>query len=306
MSDAASFGLVILNWNNASDTLECLNDLAACDPRPERIIVVDNASADDSVHRIQSWWASREDLPRDWLTVIGAGSNRGFAGGSNIGIRHLLGKSSVTHIVLLNNDTLIPPDFFAKLRTALAGANGPGILGPTIREYPAKEKIWYAGGREHFYRGLVQHEVELPGDSRPAPTDFVTGCAMIVARQVLEQVGDLSEHYYPAYFEDGDLCHRAMRGGFTVMYAPEPVIYHKVGSTVRAAGPSLQLTYTKNRLRVIYVRRNYRGLNKAVALTYLAVTKPARTIVEALKGHPGYAWQVLRGTVSGFLARGIA
>ena len=88
---------------------------------------------------------------------------------------------------------------------------------------------------------------------------------MIIDRRVLKNVGFLSEHFFPAYFEDGDLCHRAMRAGFSVVYAPRPMLYHKVGSTVRAQGLSLQLAYDKSRLRVIYVRRNYRGLNKAIA-----------------------------------------
>ena len=308
MSNAATFGLAILNWNNAADTVECLESLAACVPLPDRVVIVDNASADDSLSRIQSWWAEKRNsgtLSNDWLTLIPAASNLGFAGGTNVGVRHLLANSTVSHVVLLNNDTIIPVDFFAKLDEAIAEAGSPGILGPTIREHPAIDKVWYAGGREYFHRGLVQHELEVPADLRPRATDFVTGCAMIVARPVLERVGDLSEHYFPAYFEDGDLCHRAMRAGFSVVYAPKPVIYHKVGATVRAQGISPQLAYDKSRLRVIYVRRNYTGLNKAIALGYLALTKPARMVVETVKGNPAYGWRVLSGTISGFLARGV-
>jgi GT2 family glycosyltransferase len=308
VSNAATFGLAILNWNNAADTIECLRSLSACVPLPDRVVIVDNGSADDSLSRIQSWWEERNKsgtLSRDWLTLIPSQSNLGFAGGSNVGVRYLMSSSDVSHIVLLNNDTIIPVDFFAKLRDAIDEAGNPGIIGPTIREHPATDKVWYAGGREYFHRGLVQHELEVPSDMRPAPTDFVTGCAMIIARDVIEKVGDLSEHFFPAYFEDGDLCHRAMRAGFSVVYAPRPVIYHKVGSTVRSQGLSHQLVYDKSRLRVFYVRRNYRGLNKAIALSNLALTKPGRMILEAAKGNPSYGWQVLRGTLSGFLARGV-
>lgn len=304
-----SFGLVILNWNNASDTLECLGKLVECDPRPTRVVVVDNGSEDDSVAAIRSWWSAVNvdgNVDSAWLTLLETGENLGFAGGSNRGISTLLNDPTISHVQLLNNDTIIPSDFFAKLSTAVREAGDAGILGPTIREFPATDKIWYAGGREHFFRGLVLHSLDAPGDEPPGRTDFVTGCAMVISRNVIETIGDLSEQYFPAYFEDSDFCHRAARAGFSVIYAPRPFIYHKVGATVRAAGPSLKLAYVKNRLRVIYVRRNYRGLNKAVALTYLAVTKPARSIVEVAKGQPRYAWQVLRGTISGFLARDIA
>jgi GT2 family glycosyltransferase len=304
----ATFGLVILNWNNAADTIECLENLVECDPRPERIAIVDNGSADSSLAEIQSWWEStalHKSLDPDWIDVIAAGANLGFAGGSNVGLRRLIQDSSLSHIILLNNDTIIPPDFFRQLRDALSEAGNPGILGPTIREYPDTEKVWYAGAREYFFRGLVQHRLDVPADPAPHATDFVTGCAMVVSRRVLEEVGDLSEAYFPAYFEDSDLCHRARRAGFSIVYAPRPLIYHKVGSTVRSAAASLELAYIKNRLRVIYVRRNYRGMRKIIALSYLAFTKPARTAVEIMKGQPGHAWQVLRGTAAGFLARDI-
>ena len=302
-----SFGLVILNWNNGVDTVECLDSLLNCRPRPERVVVVDNGSVDDSLALIGKW-RERSELTTDgsWLKVIEAGSNLGFAGGSNLGIRHLLDDTTITHVMLLNNDAVASESFFADIRDAIDRAPDAGVIGPTIREDPARNRVWYAGGTEYPFRALVQHELSVPGSTEPRDTDFVTGCAMIMSRSVLEKAGVLAECYFPAYFEDGDYCHRAKDAGFRVMYAPVPVVYHKVGSTVRAANLDLHLTYHKNRLRVIYARRSYRGATKLTALSYLALTKPVRAFVETLKGRPRDGWAVISGAFAGFLSRGVS
>jgi GT2 family glycosyltransferase len=295
---------VILNWNNAADTIECLDALSACDPLPDKVAVVDNGSVDDSLQRIHGWLPrNAARIPSQWLTVLEAGSNLGFAGGSNVGIRFLLAGRDVTHIMLLNNDATVEEQFFAEMADVIRDVPDAGVIGPTIREDEDRSRVWYAGGIEYPYRALVQHGVDVPASSEPRDTDFVTGCAMMISRDVLERTGALAECYYPAYFEDGDLCHRALDAGYRVVYAPRPVVYHKVGSTVRAANLALPLTYHKNRLRVIYARRNYHGATKAIALGYLAITKPVRAIVETLKGRPKYGWAVLRGAAAGFLAR---
>lgn len=303
---AFSIGVVVLNWNNGDDTVSCLSNLMQCSPRPDRVVTVDNGSEDDSVKRIRDWRARSGIGSAQWLEIIAAGANLGFAGGSNVGVRYLLDKTTVTHVLLLNNDATVSEDFFSDLRTAIKQSPGAGIIGPTILEEDDRSKVWYAGGVEHPFRALVQHSVTIPESMEPHDTEFVTGCAMLMSRELLETVGVLPECYFPAYFEDGDYCHRALDAGYRVVYAPKPVAYHRVGSTVRAADIALPLTYHKNRLRVIYARRNYKGATKAVALLYLAVTKPARALVETIKGNPRHGWAVLRGAVAGFAKRKVA
>lgn len=303
-----SFGIAIVNWNNAPDTIGCLEALVACEPRPDKVVVTDNGSTDDSLASVTAWAArNRAAWPEDphWLTVLPAGENLGFAGGSNLGIAHLLSATGVSHVMLLNNDAIVSPRFFADLRDSLLQVPDAGVTGTTIREYDDQSKVWYAGGTELPFRALVKHVLEMPSTIEPRPTDFVTGCVMVISRSTLEAVGLLAECYFPAYFEDSDYCRRARDAGFPVIYAPLPVAYHKVGATVRAANLTLALTFHKNRLRVIYVRRNYRGVTRIVALTYLLVTKPVRTILDAVSGKPRLGWAVLRGAAAGFAASGI-
>jgi GT2 family glycosyltransferase len=310
---ATSFGAVVLNWNNADETMRCVEELEKSEPAPAHVVIVDNGSADDSVDRLEAWadehWIWRvgtgpsgNESRTPWLIIARAGANRGFAGGSNVGIRYLHQKTTVSHFLLLNNDATIAPDFFAEIVRAIELHPGAGLLTGTIFEDPDRSRVWYAGAVEYPLRALMQHRLEIPSSPDPVATPFVTGCAMVISRQLLERIGPLAECYYPAYWEDGEYSYRAREAGFPVLYAPRAIVYHKVGATVRAADMSLALDHSKNRLRVFYVRRNYRGLKKGAALGYLAVTKPGRAFLEAVKGRPKKGWAILSGTIAGFVS----
>ncbi len=296
--------------------MRCVEALEAADPAPDHVVVVDNGSADDSVGRLEAWadehwiWRmsggtsgnnrSRNEAP--WLVIARAGANRGFAGGNNVGIRYLQQRTAVSHILLLNNDATIAPAFFAEIARAIGRYPNAGLLSGTIFEDPDRERVWYAGGVEYPLRALMQHRYDVPDSSEPEPTEFISGCAMVISRELLARIGPLAECYFPAYWEDGEYSFRARKAGFPVLYAPRAIVYHKVGSTVSAADMSLTLDHCKNRLRVFYVRRNYHGLRKGAALGYLAVTKPGRALLETLKGRPRSGWAILSGTIAGFVS----
>ncbi|MBA2707239.1 MAG: glycosyltransferase family 2 protein [Gemmatimonadaceae bacterium] len=305
MTVKPTFGVVVLNWNGALDTIACLESLGDTVPGPARIVVVDNGSVDDSVAEIRRW-SENEGLtsrtPWSSLVIIDAGSNRGFAAGNNLGIRHLQEHREISHVMLLNNDATVSPGFFGEISRALEQVPDAGLITGTIREDPAREKVWYAGAVEYPLRALVKHKLEIPVSMRPVATDFVTGCAMVISRPLLDRIGLLAECYFPLYWEDGEYSFRARRSGFPVVYAPAATAYHKVGATVGPANQSAFVAHCQNRLRVFYVRRNYRGWTRAVALGYLAFTKPGRAVIEAAKGRPRIGWAILSGTLSGFIS----
>lgn len=304
-SGRTSFGVVVLNWNGADDTIACLESLAQASPRADRVVVVDNGSTDDSMSRIRLWAQDRgldTNKSTGWLVFIEAGKNRGFAGGNNLGIRFLYEQTDVSHVLLLNNDATIASDFFTHIADALVTHPHMGLVTGTIYEDPAREKVWYAGAREIPSRALVKHKLDVPGSIDPVATDFVTGCAMVMSRELIDEIGYLAECYFPLYWEDGEYSFRSRKAGFPVMYAPAAKVYHKVGATVGAAKQSPVVARCQNRLRVFYVRRNYRGLNRVIALSYLAVTKPGRALVEVLSGRPRIGLAIIGGTVSGFVS----
>jgi GT2 family glycosyltransferase len=239
-----------------------------------------------------------------WLTLIVSARNRGFAGGNNVGMEQLLRATEITHILLLNNDASIAGDFFTELGRALESRTDAGLLGGTIYEHPARNKVWYAGGKEIRSRALISHLYTVPQASFPVETEFVTGCAMLISRQAIERVGLLAECYFPLYMEDAEYSLRVRRAGLPVLYAPAAKVYHKVGATVGRADASPMITRAQVRHRVLYVRRNFPFVQRVIALSYLAVTKPAKAILETISGRPRMGWAVLRGAFEGFSYRG--
>jgi GT2 family glycosyltransferase len=237
------------------------------------------------------------------LTVVDAKSNLGFAGGNNVGLALLEREDELTHFLLLNNDALIAKDFFGEISAALEQRPNAGLCIGTVFEEPRRDRVWYAGGRFVPARALVEHNLQVPHGSEPLITEFVTGCAMVIARDVLARVGRLAECYFPGYMEDAEYSWRARQSGFDLVYAPRAVVYHRVGSSFGARSSSPMTAYYQSRHRVFFVRRNLRGIQRVAALLYMAGTKPGRAIVDALQGRPSIGWAVLRGTAAGFVAR---
>lgn len=316
-SPTVAVGTVVLNFRGSRHIEQCLASLLVCEPAPARVLVVDNGSPDDSVELIRAW-ASRNEVELSELVddelpsggtlptrfaLLRLTGHRGSPAGNNAGLRVLLREQALTHFLLLDNDTEVAPDYFAELERAIGAVPDVGMLSGTIFHFDDRERVWYAGGRTIHWRALVAHLTEVPDDRSPVPTGYVVGCAMVVSRGMVERLGPLPECYYPVYSEDAEYSLRARRTGLPVMYAPGPVVYHKIGSSVGRAVVSPAAMYMDTRHRGFYVRRNLAGWERAAAMLYLAVTKPGRAFVELLRGRPAMAGAILRGAGSGLFSR---
>lgn len=307
------FGVVLLNWNGIADTEVALDSLLAASPRPDHVVVVDNGSHDDSIERLQQWLTRNAaviaagapvggERPREpWLTVIAEAENHGFARGNNIGLTQLAESTQATHFLLLNNDATVAPDYFARMTDALRDFPDAGLLGCVIYYHPDRDRIWFGGGYEVPYRALMLHRYELPEQQTPHPTAFVTGCAMLISRPLYDARGGLAECYTPVYWEDTEYSFRARNSGWRVMLVPAARVYHKVGATVGSEKTTPKVVFWQNRHRGYYVRRNYKGIDRVMAIAYLIVTKPGRSIVELLRGRPRMGSAIFRGFVHGLI-----
>ena len=313
----ARVGVVVLNWNGLADTLECLRSLHDAEPRPAIVVVVDNGSREDPTGAVRRLAAERgvaatvldadgsipADVAAPWLVLLRLGENRGFAGGNNAALRLLHRRPELTHVLLLNNDAVVAPDYFARLDEALRASPDAALLSGTIYEFDRRDVVWYAGGDTLPHRALVLHRARRPASDAPVPTSFVTGCAMVIARRTLDLVGPLPECYHPAYVEDAEYSWRVRAAGLPVVYAPAPVAYHKVGASAGRSESSPFVAALLARHRAFFVRRNLRGATRAAAIAYLVVTKPARAAVELLRGRPAMAGAILGGTLRGLRSR---
>lgn len=217
--------IIILNWNRKEDTLSCLQSIERVAYPNLSVILVDNASSDGTVESVG------ESFPS--VKVIENSRNLRFAGGNNVGIEYAL-RNKADYILLLNNDTVVAPDFLDRLIEVADTDKRIGIAGPKIYYYQDRKRIWFAGGRVEYWKGWISHiGVREPDHGQYdvlREVDYITGCCMLVKREVIERVGKLDERFF-IYGEDADWCLRASRAGYTLVYVPSSIIWHKVSAS---------------------------------------------------------------------------
>lgn len=222
MSDKPLVYIIVLTWNGKKDTVECLSSLQKITYTNYKILVVDNASSDGTREEVQKQFSEVEYI----FNPI----NLRFAGGNNVGIDYAF-KKGTDYILLLNNDTTVAENFLDELvSTAIASLN-IGIVGPKMYYHSDPNRIWYAGGKIEWWKGWISHigvrEIDNGQYDQTKETDFVSGCCVLVKREVVEKVGMLDTAYY-IYGEDVDWCVRASRAGYRIIYEPKAKIWHKL------------------------------------------------------------------------------
>ncbi len=223
MKSALPMAVVVPNWNLAADTSECVRSLLAAGAGlAVQVIVVDNGSTDGSPARLAG------EFERS-IELIELPSNRGFAAAVNTGVQHALAAGAAS-VLVLNNDTIVAPDMLSLLCAAAPAAD---IVGPAIYYHDAPARLWRLGDRASRWLPVPRRVPERPAGERTVPVDYLTGCAMLVGREVFETIGLFDESYF-MYYEDADFCRRARDRGFTLLAVPPARMWHKVSLTARA------------------------------------------------------------------------
>ena len=241
--------IIILNWNGYQDTVECLQSVRRLTYPSCKVIVVDNGSSDGSVAKL------KEEFKE--VFYIENKENLGFATGNNVGISYAL-ENGADYILLLNNDTVVERYFLDALARVAESDERIGIVGPKIYAgMPESSVLWGAGGEIDWGHGRTYHtgyhETDHGQWDKIRDVDYVSGCAMLIKRKVLEDVGLLDERYF-LYYEETDFCMRANRTGFRVVYVPDAKIWHKAFATTGGEnGPVYTYYMTRNRL--LFMRR---------------------------------------------------
>lgn len=216
-----TLSVILLNWNGRAYLEQCLYALAGQSQPASRVMLVDNGSTDGSVEFV------REHFP--WVKIRDNGGNIGFAAGNNVALR----EDDAEITVLLNPDVILYPDCLAALSEALAEDPRIGIAGCRLL-YPGGDIIQHAGG-------FLTHPQAMPGhygigerDERqhnmPRDVEYVIGAAMAIRRSLLDEIGLLDEGFF-LYFEDTDICRRARRAGYRVVYWPAATGIHIESAT---------------------------------------------------------------------------
>lgn len=240
--------VVLINYKNAKETLNCISSIKKTKDMPY-IIVVDNGSSNECIEEL------KQGAPD--VDVIVTGENLGFSVGNNIGIKKAL-KLGAQVVYILNNDTEVKDDLFAKAYRYVAGKNriaGGKIYYAKGYEYNESQKgrgdvIWYAGGYMDWGMAISKHygvdEVDQGQHNKIKKVDFITGCFIAVPRQVFKKIGLLDEPFF-LYLEDSDFSLKAVKAGIEVLYNPSLVIYHRNSSSTGLGSPLVDYYMTRNR-----------------------------------------------------------
>ncbi|WP_162341346.1 glycosyltransferase family 2 protein [Cyclobacterium salsum] len=291
----SSLAIIILNWNGWDFTCACLKSLERSGFSAEAIIVVDNGSDDGSDRKI------KKQFPRVQLILHPV--NAGFTGGNNLGIKAALDQG-YAYIMLLNNDTEVGADFWKPLLEEMQGHPETAAVQPLIYFLHPKSKIWNAGGKYQSWLGMAQ-TIHHPYSNDPYPTDWITGCAILVRASVLEKIGLLDEHYF-AYFEDVDWSLRMRKEGYTLKVVPKSIIFHEAGAASKSKqegeegflNPKVHFLNVRNQL--FQLRKYSRVPGNWLAWPFHFLKFGFYLVYFTLKGRKSKRKAVIEGIIAGF------
>ena len=282
MRDEPAVSIVLVNWNGWKDTVECLASLSRLHHPTIQIVIVDNGSADGSVEKIGEYCRGHLSITSPFfpdqpaatvpfslltaeeaattgavnagpgtVTVITNQGNLGFAEANNQGTRYALQAFDPAYVLFLNNDTVVDPGFLAAFIEVAEEDPSIGFLGPKTCYYDyqgRRDIINFAGGELSLLTGNTVHIGQNQPDQGQFDTqrtvDYVEGSCLLARSSMLKQIGLLDPGYF-VYYEENDLVMRGREAGYSAVYVPKAVIWHKVSASSK-----------KTPIKTYYMARN--------------------------------------------------
>ncbi|RJP34664.1 MAG: glycosyltransferase family 2 protein [Actinobacteria bacterium] len=242
-------GILVLTFNNYTDTRECLESLLGLTYEQHEVIVVDNGSSDGSLERLEG------EFPQ--IAFVHTGDNLGYAGGNNRGIEVALERGAQL-VWILNNDVVVDRDTLSRLVDAARESPRAGIIGSKVYFHGDSKRLFFAGGRINSWTGEASHigyrEIDLGQYDKKKAVDYVNGCNLLIRRECIEEIGLLDEAFF-LYYEETDWAVRARRAGWEVIFVPVPGVWHKIEAGTGWISSTTAYYLTRNRL--YFIRKNY-------------------------------------------------
>jgi GT2 family glycosyltransferase len=266
--------IITINYNTPEVTGALLHSLSLITYPNWEVIVVDNASPQHS----------SVDLKKEYPFIkhISSPVNTGFAGGNNIGLHFARGE----YVFILNNDTEVTPGLITTLVKHLQQYPECGIACPKIKYYSQPDTIQYAGAiglhpltSRSYDIGYLEKDKGQLNDIRK--TDLPNGAAMMIPMQLIKKAGVMSELFF-LYYEELDWSARFKQAGYEVHYVGTAEVFHK--ESISTGKNSAFKTFYLYRNRLLYVRRNYKGLRWLIAGSFFVfISTPVHFIKHAFK-----------------------
>ncbi|WP_293577351.1 glycosyltransferase family 2 protein [Phaeobacter sp.] len=233
---------IILNYKTPEMTLACARDaLREMEEIDGEIVIIDNGSADGSYEKLQQAAADQGWFADGRLRVVASPCNGGFGAGMNIGFAIGLSDGSQPDFYyLLNSDAFVQPGAIRALQRYLLAAPRVGLVGSFVRgtdgeshctafRFPSIAGEFEGAIQTGLFTRLLRNSVvpmDLPNE--PTQLDWTAGASLMIRRSVITEIGGFDERFF-LYFEETDLCRRAMKAGWQTHYLPTSEVAH-VGS----------------------------------------------------------------------------
>ncbi len=284
--------IIILNWNAAADTIRCVRNVAIWKRLQPTILVIDNASADDSSYVIA------HECPK--VHLIRNLTNMGFAGGNNRGIVEALSlfKEGDVPILLLNNDAWIKETDVIRLLETLQANEQIGLIGPLLFDAKRKDKLLAAGSKDPA-RHHHSHNYELPPGGPVHIVECVPGTVIVGRAKVFRTVGLLDEDYFFSS-EVADLCLRARQHGYLSAVDTRARAFHDLGRSSRLRDTLHTYYIIRNRFLLI---RKFHQKWKVLFYSFWTLYSLALSLKVQLNGKPSTARAVCLGLLDGLRGR---
>lgn len=241
-SPLARVAAIVVAYNGGEALTRCVAALRASVYRGLDVVVVDNASSDDSIAPLDGRGAD----------IVRLAENRGFAGGVNAGIEyHVVHRGGADIYALVNQDCLVAPGWLGSLVVTLMGEPGVAVVG--ARLYAEDGLTLQHAGARVAANGLTEHigrgELDTASYVVRADVDYVTGALCAFTLETWRRHGPFDERFFPAYFEEVDFCARCRRAGRRIVYVPESEGVHLEGHVLGVGSRAFLKAYHAGRVR---------------------------------------------------------
>lgn len=294
-------GIVILDFNNAEDTINCIDTVVKYTSKGTfKIVVVENGSNEETVNRMKNYTRTRFDtsqiltdsdasiFPMPFITLLNSKTNDGYANGNNKGLRLLEKDDEVDAILILNNDILFVEDIITPLLSYLQEKSDCGIVSPLLMKKDGVS-IDYCCARHdykkmHFFwqylflfvdfHGLISSfykEMDILNDSSQLEKDYVeielpSGSCMLINKSVFKSIDYFDSNTF-LYFEENILYRKLLNVGKKNYLVPHVKCIHIGASTSRKS--SSLFTISCQMKSTAYYLRKYR--NAPFLATYVDI-----------------------------------
>jgi GT2 family glycosyltransferase len=284
--------IAILNWNGRHFLQQFLPSVMTSTWPNKEVVVIDNASTDDSVKYLQ------ENFPG--VKVIQNAFNFGYTKGYNEGLKQLQGD----YFILLNSDVEVVPGWIEPVMQLMEADRQIAVCQPKLLQFKQRDHFEYAGAAGGwldylgypFAKGRVFDVCEKDEGQydQAAPIFWASGAAMFVRASVYRELGGLDEYFF-AHQEEIDLCWRAQLAGYKVYTCPQSVVYHVGGGTL-PKGNSRKV-YLNFRNNLVMMAKNMRPGEAVWKITLRFVLDAVSAVKSLLAGEGTYFIAVIRAHV---------